>query len=206
MTNALWNARALLCDSKLEQGGSNEDLQAKWFKCWLLVFIDFEGKYSYVNLHLLGWLYKNTLVQDEKNSKSSAICKILLLVWGLQLSSWVWRLLRLFCHNKVKIPLSEPCNRPLPGFLLLNERCIQGPCLLWEGVWGYLILRPPSSLESSFHCAHSFIQPLPELRSRSFSAVLFFASKERVSAQFSSSFFRTLKRSQTGGTALICKF
>lgn len=33
MINPHWNSRALLGDSNLEQGGSNEDLQATWFKC-----------------------------------------------------------------------------------------------------------------------------------------------------------------------------
>lgn len=43
MKNPFWNARTLLCDSKLEQRGCTEDLQAMWFECWLLVFIDFQA-------------------------------------------------------------------------------------------------------------------------------------------------------------------
>lgn len=41
MVNPSWISRTLLGDSNLEQGGSNEDFEATWFKCWLLVFIDF---------------------------------------------------------------------------------------------------------------------------------------------------------------------
>ena len=159
-------------------------------------------------MRLLGWIYKNILVQDE-NSKSSAICKILLLMHSLVVRTAAEKLsyntpttLAVTIRSKSRsqnlitdlilfyVPKWEMhtrCTPPMGRNMGLSD--FEAAQLLWEPF---------------LPCA--FIQPSPELRSRLSSSVLFFASRERVSAQFSSSFFRTLRRSQTGGTALICKF
>lgn len=98
--------------------------------------------------------------------------------------------------------LCELLTQLLPELTLQSHASLNN-CLCasyWRNVG---VLSHPPDLRTAFTL---YIHPpLPELR-RSSAGVLFLASRDKISAQFSSSFFSTFRRSQTGGTALIWKY